>query len=140
MKIDYTHYEQDKQTSKNMQKQDYEQTMTKQLAREVVGDGQTPNLWFVTYGPYVAVKEGGDHELIEGYDPEKDTYTYGPFASYEGARRCYDEIELDFDSGIGEAMIEDRECGVVTEKWLSQRVEVTYKQFGIDNSKVFYKK
>jgi len=125
MKMDYTHYEQDKQTSKNMNQQNYDQTLTKQLAREMVGDGQIPNLWFVTYGPY---------------DENKDTYTYGPFASYKDALKHYDEIELSFDYGIGQAFIEDRECGTITEKWLHKRVRIDYVQDEYDNSKRFYEK
>jgi hypothetical protein len=143
MKMDYTHYEQDKQTSKNMNQQNYDQTLTKQLAREMVGDGQIPNLWFVTYGPYIAVHDGDisyDFELIEGYDENKDTYTYGPFASYKDALKHYDEIELSFDYGIGQAFIEDRECGTITEKWLHKRVRIDYVQDEYDNSKRFYEK
>ena len=122
--------------------QGYDQTLTKQLAREMVGDGQSPNLWFVTYGPYIAVHDGDmsyDFELIEGYDAEKDTYTFGPFASYEDALKEYDEIELSFDYGVGQAFIEDRECGTVTEKWLYKKVKVVYEQHEYDNSKRFYK-
>ena len=125
--------------------QGYDQTLTKQMAREMVGDGQTPNLWFVTYGPYVAVKDGYDDynfELIEGRDEHADTYTQGPFASYEDALKCYDEIELDFDYGIGQAFIEDRQCGVVTEKWLTKKVKTVYVlgYDECDHSKIFYKK
>ena len=142
MKMDYTHYEQDKQTSKDMQKQGYEQTLTKQLAREMVGDGQTPNMWFVTYGPHIAVHDGDygyDFELIEGYDENIDTETFGPFTSYEGALRAYNKIELSFDYGVGQAFIEDRECGTVTEKWLYKRVRTEYVEDEYDNSKRFYK-
>ena len=143
MKMDYAYYEQDKQTSKDMPQQNYEQTLTKQLAREMVGDGQTPNLWFVTYGPYIAVDDvygDYDFELIEGRDAEKDTYTFGPFASYEAALKYYDEIELSFDYGVGQAFIEDRQCGTVTEKWLYKKVKVVYEQDEYDNSKRFYEK
>jgi hypothetical protein len=133
MKMDYTHYDEDKQAS--------EKTNAKQLAREMVGDGQTPNMWFVTSGPYVAVHDGDcsyDFELIEGYDSDKDTYTEGPFPSYEAALKCYNEIELSFDWGIGQAFIEDRECGTVTEKWLTRRVRIEYEQDEYDDSKRFY--
>ena len=50
------------------------QAEIKKLASEIIGDGQTPNMWFVTSGPYVMVKndEGDyDYELIEGYS-DKD--------------------------------------------------------------------
>ena len=136
--MDYTHYDEDKQASK----QDYDQTLTKQMAREIVGDGQSPNLWFVTYGPYVMVdnKYGDrDFDLISGFDAIKDAYTSGPFATYQEALDCYDEIELSFDYGIGQVFIEDRECGTVTEKWLYKRVRIEYVQDEHDDSKRFYK-
>jgi hypothetical protein len=114
----------------------------KAMAKEIVGDGQTPNLWFVTYGPYIAVHDGDmsyDFELIEGRDGNTDTFTQGPFTSYEEALEAYDEIELSFDYGIGQAFIEDRECGTVTEKWLHKKVRTEYIQDEYDNSKRFYK-
>jgi len=114
----------------------------KQMAKEIVGDGQTPNLWFVTYGPYIAVHDGDmsyDFELIEGRDANTDTYTEGPFTSYEAALRCYNKIELSFDYGVGQAFIEDRECGTVTEKWLRKRIRTEYVEDEYDNSKRFYK-
>ena len=117
-------------------------TMAKDLAREMVGDGQTPNLWFVTYGPYVMVdnKYGDrDFDLISGFDAIKDTYTFGPFATYQEALDHYNEIDLSFDYGIGQAFIEDRKCGTITEKWLYERVRIEYEQDEHDNSKTFYK-
>jgi hypothetical protein len=114
----------------------------KAMAKEIVGDGQTPNMWFVTSGPYVAVHDGDmsyDFELIEGYDSDKDTHTDGPYTSYEAALRCYNKIELSFDYGVGQAFIEDRECGTVTEKWLVKRVRTEYVEDEYDNSKRLYK-
>lgn len=133
--MDYTHYDEDKQASKQLN--------AKEMAKEMVGDGQTPNMWFVTYGPYIAVADGDmsyDFELIEGYDENKDTYTDGPFESYKEALDRYDEIELSFDYGVGQAFIEDRECGTITEKWLYKRVRTEYVQDEYDNSKRFYEK
>ena len=141
--MDYTHSDEDKQASQNMSAND----KAKAMAREMVGDGQSPNLWFVTHGPYVSVPvnmhapnaEDNDFEIIDGFDADKDTFTQGPFTSYEEALECYDEIELDAYYGIGQAFIEDRECGVVTEKWLYKRVRTEYVQDEYDNSKRFYK-
>jgi hypothetical protein len=129
MKMDYTHYEEDKRTSKEM-------------AREMVGDGQTPNLWFVTYGPFIMsfVDGEGDYEKIEGYDEDKDTDTYGPFASYQEALDKYNDINLDYDYGIGQVFIEDRQCGTVTEKYLEKVVRIDYSYCERDDSKLFYKK
>jgi hypothetical protein len=160
MKMDYTHYDEDKQTSKELNEDqvnelhnaltegflkstDITQDQIKSMAREMVGDGQTPNLWFVTYGPHVAVHDGDmsyDFELIEGYDENIDTETFGPFTSYEDALRAYNKIELSFDYGVGQAFIEDRECGTVTEKWLYKRVRIEYVEDEYDNSKRYYKK
>jgi hypothetical protein len=126
------------QTSKHMNIND----KAKAMAREMVGDGQSPNLWFVTYGPYVAVHDGYNSynfELIEGRDENADTCTQGPYESYGAALEAYDEIELSFDYGVGQVFIEDRECGVVTEKWLYKRVRTEYVQDEYDNSKRFYK-
>lgn len=131
--MDYEHYNEDKSMT--------QKDKAKKMAREMVGDGQSPNLWFVTYGPYIAVpdEDGYDFELIDGYNSEADSYTSGPFTSYEEALQAYDEIELSFDYGVGQAFIEDRECGVVTEKWLYKRVRTEYVQDEYDNSKRFYK-
>ena len=139
MEIDYENYEEDKRLSKQFD----DQAHTKQMAREMVGDGQTPNLWFVTYGPYISVENKyGDQmwDIIDDCDNDKDTYTFGPFSSYEEALNRYDEIELDTSFGIGHAFIEDRQCGTVTEKWLTRRIRVDYVQEDHDYSKRFYKK
>jgi hypothetical protein len=66
------------------------------LAKELVGDGKTPNIWFVTSSAYIMVREDydcSDYELLEGYS-EKDSETFGPFYSYEKACDKYDDIEL----------------------------------------------
>jgi hypothetical protein len=36
-------------------------------------------------------------------------------------------------------MIEDRQCGVVREKWLTKRMVVEYEEEELDDSKLFYK-
>lgn len=117
------------------------QAEVKKLASEIIGDGQTPNQWFVTTGPYVMVKnEFGDHdyELIEGYS-DKDTYTHGPFDNYEDAVDCLDDQDLDVEYGVGQVCIEDRQCGTVYEKWLTKKVKVVYDEDSRDDSRLFYK-
>lgn len=119
------------------------QKQIKTLASQLVGDGQSPNMWFVTYGPYIAVyneHEECEFELIEGYDREKDTCTLGPFDTYEEALEEYDEIELDESYGVGQAFIEDRQNGIVNEKWLTKQVKTVYVQSDYDQSKRFYAK
>jgi hypothetical protein len=114
----------------------------KELARNMVGDGGTPNKWFVTYGPYVKVpnEDCGYHdELIDGYNDTEDVFTYGPFDTYEEAVECYEDQELYEAIGVGSVMIEDRQCGVVREKWLRKTMVVEYEEEEIDDSKIFYK-
>lgn len=118
----------------------------KELARNMVGDGGTPNKWFVTTTPYIAVEvdsstrgEAHSFELIDGYDKDKDACTYGPFDTYEDAVDCYDAESLDVDAGVGQVLIEDRECGTVREKWLTKTMVVEYVEDEVDDSKLFYK-
>jgi preprotein translocase subunit YajC len=119
--------------------------MAKELARELVGDGRhgrvVKNLWFVTEGPYHMVNKDGDndYELLDGYSDE-DTHTYGPFLSYEDACEKYDEIDLDACGGIGQVIIEDRECGQVKEKFLVKKIVIDYDYDENDDSRIFYGK
>jgi hypothetical protein len=116
----------------------------KKLASEMIGDDGTPNMWFVTAGPYIAVEEdasihgeGMSYELIDGYEKNSDTCTYGPFNTYEDAVECYDEQELCVDNGVGQVMIEDRQCGVVKEKWLVKKTVVQYVEDEYDDSHLY---
>lgn len=113
----------------------------KAMAREMVGDGGTPNKWFVTTGPYYRPNISDpdwEFELIPGFT-EKDAYTQGPFDTYEDAVACYDAESLYMDNGVGQVFIEDRQCGQVKEKWLTKRVVVEYEEDEVDDSKYFYK-
>ena len=113
------------------------QSEVKKLASEIIGDGQTPNKWFVTTSPYIKTPDGDD-ELLEDA-VESDAYTYGPFETYEEAVDCYDEQTLDASYGVGQVVIEDRECGQVREKFLTKRVQVVYEEDEHDDSRLFYK-
>ncbi len=101
----------------------------KELAIQMVGDGQTPNKFFVTVSPYITiVDEFGDHdtEFIEGYT-EEDTITK-VFDTYEDAEYYLDnEVDLDIANGTGYAMIEDRLTGTINEIYLEKVVKVTYR-------------
>ena len=116
------------------------ESSAKELAKELVGDGKTPNVWFVTYGAYIMVREDfdcSDNELLEGYS-EKDSETFGPFYSYQEACDKYDDIDLDPHDGIGQVFIEDRLIGTVKEKYLEKVIKVDYSYNEHDDSK-FYK-
>lgn len=112
----------------------------KEMARTMVGDGGMPNMWFVTTGPYYRPNVSDpdwEFELLDGYT-EKDTYTYGPFDTYEEAVDCFEAEMLDADDGVGQVFIEDRKCGTVREKWLTKRLVVEYEEDDVDHSKLFY--
>jgi hypothetical protein len=125
------------QKSKSMTQQEI-----KKLASEIIGDGQSPNQWFVTTGPYIRVLSadgyGYETEELEGF---KDTEaTFGPFDTYEDAVECFEDQCLDVGYGIGEAFIEDRQCGLVREKFLTKKLVVEYVEDEHDDSARFYKK
>lgn len=110
------------------------------LATEIIGDGQSPNKWFVTQSPYIRyhVKDNEmDDKLLPGYK-ETDVYTE-VFDSYEEACDAYDDVELDPDLGVGSVMIEDREIGTVKERFLTERLRVDYFEDEQDDSR-FYEK
>lgn len=115
----------------------------KKLARELVGDGQDPNMFFVTSGPYYyEVDEFGDIEsssLLDGYN-HNDTETK-VFDTLEEAEEYYDTVDLDVYEGIGQVMIEDRKTGVIKEKGLQKIVKIEYSFTESDDTKRFgYKK
>jgi len=113
----------------------------KDLAREIVGDGKSNNLWFVTSGPYMLERTDhyeSDYVLLDGYS-ESDSECFGPFFSYEDACKKYDDIDLDPHSGVGQVFIEDRLIGTVKEKFLEKIITVDYSYNEHDDSG-FYKR
>jgi hypothetical protein len=116
--------------------------LAKDLASEIIGDGKSPNVWFVTQSAYyMKYKDGyGESFILDGYDaPEEYNKMYGPFFTYSDACAKYDEIELDHYDGVGTVTIEDRKIGVVKEKFLEERITVDYSYNEVDDSK-FYNK
>jgi len=115
--------------------------LAKDLATEIIGDGKSPNVWFVTQSPYfMKYKDGyGESFLLDGYDAAEYSVMFGPFFSYKAACDQYDEIELDPFDGVGTVTIEDRKIGVVKEKFLEERIIVDYSYNEVDDSK-FYNK
>ena len=116
--------------------------LAKDLASEIIGDGKSPNVWFVTQSAYyMKYKDGyGESFVLDGYDaPEEYNKMYGPFFTYSDACAKYDEIELDHYDGVGTVTIEDRKIGVVKEKFLEERITVDYSYNEVDDSK-FYNK
>jgi hypothetical protein len=115
--------------------------LAKDLAMNIIGDGQSPNVWFVTQSPYfMKYKDGyGESFLLDGFDAAEYSVMFGPFFSYKDACAQYDEIELEAYDGVGTVTIEDRVIGVVKEKFLEERITVDYSYNEIDESK-FYNK
>ena len=110
----------------------------KQLASEIVGDGQLPNKFFVTTGPWVTiVDEYGDREseLLDGYT-ENDTVTE-VFDTYEDANKYFSSIELDIYDGTTQILLEDRLTGVIKEECLEKIVKIDYMQGGYSDAKIF---
>ena len=115
--------------------------LAKDLAMNIIGDGKSPNVWFVTQSPYfMKYKDGyGESFLLDGFDAGEYSVMFGPFFSYKDACAQYDEIELEAYDGVGTVTIEDRVIGVVKEKFLEERITVDYSYNEIDESK-FYNK
>lgn len=86
------------------------------LAMQIVGDGQTPNKFFVSISPYYMDLSNGGYILIEGYE-DKDLQIK-VFDTLEEADAFYSEQELSNDYGIGIVTIEDRLIGTIKEKTL----------------------
>lgn len=114
----------------------------KAMAREMVGDGQSPNKFFVTSSPYYNVSdESGDleSELLDGFDHNYSETRV--FDTLEEAENYYDGIDLDIYEGVGSIMIEDRFTGTIKEKSLEKIVRVDYMMREYDDTKRFgYKK
>jgi hypothetical protein len=116
--------------------------LAKDLATEIIGDGKSPNVWFVTQSPYyMKYKDGyGESFLLDGFDASEYSVMFGPFFSYKDACAKYDEIELEAYDGVGTVMIEDRKIGTVKEKFLEERITVDYSYNEIDDSKFYNNK
>ena len=116
--------------------------LAKDLASEIIGDGKSPNVWFVTQSPYyMKYKDGyGESFLLDGFDAADYSVMFGPFFSYKAACDQYDEIELEAYDGVGTVTIEDRKIGVVKEKFLEERITVDYSYNEVDDSKFYNNK
>ena len=116
--------------------------LAKDLATDIIGDGKSPNVWFVTQSPYyMKYKDGyGESFLLDGFDASDYSVMFGPFFTYKDACAQYDEIELEAYDGVGTVMIEDRKIGTVKEKFLEERITVDYSYNEIDDSKFYNNK
>jgi hypothetical protein len=114
------------------------QAEKRELASEIIGDGQLPNKFFVTTAPYVTiVDEFGDQdsEMLEGFS-DIDVWTE-VFDTYEDANKYFESIELDIYDGTAQILLEDRKTGVIKEVGLQKVVKVDYVQNGYSDAKTF---
>jgi len=113
----------------------------KKLASEIIGDGQTPNKFFVTVSPHIMVYTNDneiDTRLMDGFDDaDAHTITFGAFDTFEEACEAYDDIDLDPYLGQCQVVIEDRLTGQIKQKCLEEVVRVDYSIREDDDSKYF---
>lgn len=96
-----------------------------EMAKNIVGDGKTPNMWFVTvgYGLYMPF----NNEECISLKNALDGITIGPFLKKSEAVTVYNAFEI-FNihkselkkDKISQVFIEDRLSGVVCEKRLEE--------------------
>jgi len=114
----------------------------KEMATEMVGDGQSPNKFFVTMSPYYTVTDeygNPEAEMLDGFE-EANSETR-VFDTYEEAEAYYNDVELDIYEGVGSVVIEDRLTGHITEKSLEKIIKVDYILTEHSDAKFFgYKK
>jgi hypothetical protein len=90
----------------------------KEMAQKMVGDGKSPNKYFVTCAPWYMPIGSEDMVQIPGFN--ENWGAIGVFDDKEEAIEYYREIELDFRTGIGQVMVEDRMVGVLCERFLRE--------------------
>jgi hypothetical protein len=114
------------------------QAQKRELASEIIGDGQLPNKFFVTTGPWVTVvDEYGEREseMLDGFS-DIDTWTE-VFDTYEEANKHFQNIELDIYDGTAQILLEDRKSGLIKEVSLEKVLKVDYVQTGNSDAKLF---
>jgi hypothetical protein len=110
----------------------------KTLATEIIGDGQLPNKFFVTAGPWVTVTdEFGDvqFELLDGFD--EDYTETKVFDTYEDANKYFESVELDIYDGVAQILLEDRLTGVIKESSLEKIIKIDYTMSTHSSAKMF---
>jgi hypothetical protein len=98
------------------------------LAIEIVGDGKTPNKYFVSVSPYYMDIPNGGYVLIEGYDEQKDLLVE-MFDTREAAEEFYSQQDLSDEYGIGIVTMEDRLLGTIKEKTLQYYNKPTWTRY-----------
>ena len=92
----------------------------KEMARTMVGDGQSPNKYFVTVGPWYVPQNSEEMELIPGFDENMSETVV--FDDRDEAMAYYKYMELSFCYGCGQVVVEDRMVGTLCERFLHETV------------------
>lgn len=92
----------------------------KEMAQKMVGDGQSPNKYFVTVGPWYMPQNSEEMELIPGYTEFISETVM--FEDKDDALEYYSDVELRFANGVGHVMVEDRMVGTLCERFLHETV------------------
>lgn len=130
----------DNQKIKRIEKGDPE---VLKMARELVGDGQEPNMYFITTSNDYRFNNL-DEEMYDYYfnDPNKApvkieneiiSHTYGPEDSLKKALDFAEKIQLDENIGPRRVIIEDRKIGLIYESVLTAELKVVWKKEIIDD-------
>lgn len=107
-----------------------------ELAKNMVGDGGEPNMYFVTVSNDFMVKDGTDlnwYSEIYKTSPvegEKfiETETFGPFDKSKDALKTAEEVGLSETTGPRYVMIEDRKTGVIYERFLTAEKRTVWSE------------
>ncbi len=98
-----------------------------ELAREGVGSGKTPNLYFVTVSNFIATEIEGEIDSVP-VDGKGGLYAMvKSFETIDEANKFANSIELDID-GVCEINIEDYEEGTVKTRILKKTYKVSYSE------------
>lgn len=111
------------------------QEALRDMVRTYVGDGGTPNMFFITLSPHVRIYNqfgDWDYELADGANHDDFTH-YGPYMDYATARKAFDEVELyGTETSV---MLEDRKTGTIVERSLEKVIVTEYHETCYDDAK-----
>lgn len=106
------------------------ETSIKELAKNLVGDGKSPNKYFVTiaYGWYRPKGEEEMKQVGNSLDSVTVLFTSRPDAEqfFENIPMCAASIDEVTKETIGQIILEDRKTGVLMEKCIYQRDNGTF--------------
>lgn len=114
----------------------------KMMASEMVGDGETPNKFFVTVSSKYNIvfnDQGMQYEELKDHTPSErqEETTTKVFDEFDDAIKYYEEVELSIDDNATQVMLEDRLTGMIAERYLSKKIRIDYVEDGYDDTYQF---